>query len=100
VADKMTVKQALKAIQTEVNYHAGSDTHYRVERLEQSLATLRAEIKRLEKDAGRYRWLRRKVCIAGGEFHVLNLDPRYIAPNAAVELDAAIDKARGEGVGK
>lgn len=57
MADKMTVKQALKAIQTEVNYHAGSDTHYRAERLEQSLATLRAEIKRLEKDAGRLDWL-------------------------------------------
>lgn len=44
----MTIKQALAVIQTEVNYHAGSDTHYRAERLEQSLATLRAEIARLE----------------------------------------------------
>ena len=54
----MTIKQALAVIQTEVNWHAGSDTHYRAEKLEQSLATLRAEIERLEKDAARYRWLR------------------------------------------
>lgn len=45
----------------------------------------------MRKDADRYRWLRRKVCIVGGKFHILNLDPRYIAPDAAVELDAAID---------
>ena len=44
-------------------------------------------------DAARYRLLRRKVCIVGGKFHILNLDPRYIAPDAAVELDAAIDAA-------
>ena len=49
----MTIKQALAVIQTEVNWHAGSDTHYRAEKLEQSLATLRAEIERLEKDAAR-----------------------------------------------
>ncbi len=45
------------------------------------------------KDAARYRWLRRKVCIVGGKFHILNLDPRYIAPDAAIELDSAIDAA-------
>ena len=50
------------------------------------------------KDAARYRWLRRKVCIVGGKFHILNLDPRYIAPDAAIELDSAIDAAmRKEG---
>lgn len=47
----MTIKQALAVIQTEVNWHAGSDTHYRAERLEQSLATLRAEIDGLRAEA-------------------------------------------------
>lgn len=45
-------------------------------------------------DAERYRLLRRKVRLAGGEFHILNLDPRYIAQDSAAELDAAIDHAR------
>lgn len=55
-------------------------------------------IRGLARDAERYRLLRRKVCIVGGKFHILNLDPRYIAPDAAVELDAAIDAAmRKEG---
>src|SRR5690606_12656508 len=54
----MTIKRALAVIQTEVNWHAGSDTHYRAERLEQSLATLRAEIKWVKKAAERYQWLR------------------------------------------
>jgi hypothetical protein len=52
-----------------------------------------SEIEALRADAERYRLLRRKVCIAGGEFHIINLDPRYIAPDAAVELDATIDAA-------
>lgn len=50
------------------------------------------------RDAARYRLLRRKVRLAGGEFHILNLDPRYIAQDSAAELDAAIDAAmRKEG---
>lgn len=53
----------------------------------------REEIAVLKEDATRYRVLRRKVCIAGGQFHILNLDPTYVAPDAAVELDAAIDSA-------
>lgn len=52
-----------------------------------------AALEAAREDAERYRLLRRKVCIAGGEFHILNLGPRYIAPDAAVELDAAIDAA-------
>lgn len=44
-------------------------------------------------DAARYRKLRRKVCIAGGQFHILNLAPTYVAPDAAVELDSVLDAA-------
>lgn len=52
-------------------------------------------------DAERYRVIRRKVAIVGGEgkseFRIINLDPRYVAPKASIELDAAIDAAMGEG---
>lgn len=61
------------------------------------ICQLLAENDALREDAERYRLLRRKVCITGGKFHILNLDPRYIAPDAAVELDAAIDAARKKG---
>jgi len=55
-----------------------------------------AEYDDLMFDAARYRFLRRKFAIVGGgggaEFHALNLPrPTYIAPDAAAELDAAID---------
>lgn len=54
------------------------------------------------RDAERYRWLRRKVCIIGTEhlsetkaiFDFVNLPyPTFIAPCAAAELDASIDAA-------
>lgn len=58
---------------------------------------LRVEADSLRKDAERYRCLRRKVAIVGGdskaEFRILNLNPRYVAPKASIELDAAIDAA-------
>ena len=104
MADKMTVKQALKAIQTEVNYHAGSDTHYRAERLEQSLATLRAEIKRLEKDAGRWRHARTILSIEDIERAQKDMEDYELSPQesenvkADAAIDAAIDQARGKGV--
>jgi hypothetical protein len=47
----------------------------------------------LKRDAERYRNLRRKVCIVGDSFHVINIKPTYIAPDAAIELDSAIDAA-------
>jgi uncharacterized small protein (DUF1192 family) len=72
------------------------------------VAALQAENERLlaergalsatKEDADRYRLLRRNVCIVGGKFHILNLDPRYIAPDAAVELDAAIDAAMADDI--
>lgn len=65
--------------------------------LKELTSQLIAENDALREDAERYRLLRRKVCITGGKFHILNLDPRYIAPDAAVELDAAIDAARKKG---
>ena len=58
------------------------------------------EIRR-DKDAERYRYLRRKFAIidnGGGraEFQALNLPlPTYCAPHPACELDAAIDEAIG-----
>lgn len=61
----------------------------RAERAEAEAAGLRA-------DAGRYRVARAKVCIVGDAFHVINLRPTYVAPDAAIEFDAAIDAARGE----
>lgn len=45
------------------------------------------------RDAERYRVARRKVCIVGDSFHVINLRPTYVAPDAAIEFDAAIDAA-------
>lgn len=54
------------------------------------------------KDAERYRWLRRKFAIIGTDcgavFAAMNLPlATYVAPDAAIELDAAIDAAlRGE----
>lgn len=57
------------------------------------LQRLRQECEALRKDAGRYRTTRRKVCIVGGppRFHILNVEPTYVAPDAAIEFDAAID---------
>ena len=57
------------------------------------------QLKRMAKDAERYRLLRRKFAIisdGGGhaEFCAINLPrPTYIAPDPAAELDAAIDAA-------
>lgn len=64
---------------------------------ESALKARDAEIERLRGDAERYRTLRRKVCIVGSNFHIVNLAPTYVAPDAAVELDAAIDQARATG---
>lgn len=67
---------------------------------EDEITRLRAEVDALRLDAERYRCLRRKVAIVGGdskaEFRILNLNPRYVAPKASIELDAAIDAAMGE----
>lgn len=62
-------------------------------RLRREISDLTARLAAAEADAERYRLLRRKVGIAGGLFHILNLAPTYVAPNAAIELDAAIDAA-------
>ena len=56
---------------------------------------VRAERDALRADAERYRVARAKVCIVGDAFHVINLRPTYVAPDAAIEFDAAIDAARG-----
>lgn len=64
------------------------DANARAERAEAEAAGLRA-------DAERYRVARAKVCIVGDAFHVINLRPTYVAPDAAIEFDAAIDAARG-----
>lgn len=52
-----------------------------------------AAVMELERDAKRYHLLRSKVCIVGDSFHVINIKPTYIAPDAAIELDSAIDAA-------
>lgn len=56
-----------------------------------ALRELIAERDALARDAARYRRLRRKVCIIGNEFSLLNTAPTYVAPNAAIELDAVTD---------
>ena len=63
----------------------------------EELTRLRAELVAAREDAERYRVARAKVwCIVGDAFHVINLRPTYVAPDAAIEFDAAIDAARGE----
>ena len=57
-------------------------------------------LRELAADAARYRWLRRKfgimAAVDGAQFCALNMPrPAYIAPDAAAELDAAIDAAKG-----
>jgi hypothetical protein len=58
------------------------------------------QIKRMAKDAARYRLLRRKFAIisdgnGNAEFCPINLPrPTYIAPNTAIELDTALDRER------
>lgn len=50
------------------------------------------QLRRMAKDAERYRYLRRKVAIAGAQFLVMNLpSPVHVAPDAAAEFDAALD---------
>lgn len=58
------------------------------------------QLRRMAKDAARYRLLRRKFAIISdseghAEFCPINLPrPTYIAPNAAIELDTALDRER------
>lgn len=55
------------------------------------------QLRRMAKDAERYRYLRRKVAIAGAQFLVMNLpSPVYVAPDAAAEFDSALDAERSE----
>lgn len=93
----MTIEQALAVIQSEVSYHAGSDTHYRAEKLDQSLATLRAEIARLEKDAARWRHARKLLTVddiegAQGAFDSFG---GMVSEEECARADAAIDAAKG-----
>lgn len=55
------------------------------------------QLRRMAKDAARYRYLERKVAIAGAQFHFLNLPlPVHVcAPIAAAELRAVIDMEIG-----
>ena len=58
------------------------------------------QLRRMAKDAERYRLLRRKFAIISdgeghAEFCALNLPrPTYIAPSSAIELDTALDRDR------
>lgn len=64
-------------------------------------AALRAAPEGCQRDADRYRELRRKVCIVGNDFHVINMHPTYVAPDAGIELDSVLDAlidARPQGV--
>jgi hypothetical protein len=63
------------------------------------IAELEAENQALRADAERYRFVRVKACIIGGEFQILNMPSagsewrqKY---DAAEQLDAAIDAAKG-----
>ena len=58
------------------------------------------QLRRMAKDAERYRYLRRKVAIAGAQFLVMNLpSPVYVAPDAAAEFDSALDAERSARAG-
>lgn len=56
------------------------------------------QLRRMAKDAERYRYLRRKFAIISdgeghAEFCAINLPrPTYIAPSSAIELDTALDR--------
>lgn len=52
------------------------------------------------KDAERYRIARRKVCIVGDAFHIINVRPTYVAPDASIEFDSAIDAIAAKAKGK
>ena len=62
--------------------------------------SLLKQLQRMSNDAARYRLLRRKLAIisdgeGNAEFCPINLPrPTYIAPNAAIELDTALDRER------
>lgn len=62
--------------------------------------SLLKQLQRMSNDAARYRLLRRKFAIisdgeGNAEFCPINLPrPTYIAPNAAIELDTALDRER------
>lgn len=65
-----------------------------------TLAEAEQTIAALEKDAARYRWLRRKVGIIAkhghADFEIVNLPkPTHIAPRPDIELDAVIDADMG-----
>ena len=90
----MTVEQALEVFQRRLDACSEPECIFcRDER--PALATLRAEIARLEKDAGRYRWLRLRY---DGESECsLNRTPDpYWGPKEGDALDAAIDAAKGD----
>lgn len=75
------------------------DPYVQLDEALNELETLRAELVAARTDAERYRVARAKVCIVGDAFHVINLRPTYVAPDAAIEFDAAIDAARAGGEG-
>ncbi|EON13114.1 hypothetical protein C266_13919 [Pandoraea sp. SD6-2] len=68
--------------------------------LDYACAALSADGGEDKRDAERYRIVRHKVCIVGDAFHIINLRPTYVAPDAGAELDAVVDaiaaKAKGE----
>lgn len=85
-----------------VTRESAADT---IERLQRALAEAERERDEARADAARYRILRRKVAIIEHDgilgnaetrfsvFEFLNLPhPTYVAPDAAIELDAAIDR--------
>lgn len=58
------------------------------------------QLRRMAKDAERYRYLRRKVAIVGAQFLVMNMpSPVYVAPDAAAEFDSALDAERSARAG-
>ena len=71
------------------------ELHPKWEAVDQRIAALEAENAGLRADAERYQFIRRKACIVGDAFHVINLPrPTYATPYAATALDEAIDAAR------
>lgn len=92
MADKLTAELAACAAALPGVYYMGPQDGGDVPVSEQ--------LRRMAKDAERYRLLRRKFAIISdgeghAEFCAINLPrPTYIAPSSAIELDTALDRER------
>lgn len=97
----MTVEQAWEALGWAVAVLEVDAQDYTAGKLREAAATLRAEIERLEKDAGRYRWLCKgnndDIAVVRGlgamDYGMSAVACTYSEEIDGDDLDAAIDEA-------